>query len=116
MLWQIMFYHTFHLYYVRSIDGKAIIIIIFIFLHGDPRSRKFLVSGSIFMDLPPYAEKKPSQYCNFLLLPMVGVEPGPLAQQASALPMTHIASRHLTADIMQDKTLLLLPKRVGSFL
>ena len=85
-------------------------------LHGDPRSRKFLVSGSIFMDLPPYAEKKPSQYCNFLLLPMVGVEPGPLAQQASALPMTHIASRHLTADIMQDKTLLLFPKRVGSFL
>ena len=41
-------------------------VIDFFLLHGDARSRNFLVSGSILI-LPPYAEreKKPSEYCDF---------------------------------------------------
>ena len=44
----------------------ASIIMIYFLLHGDARSRNFLVSGSILI-LPPYAEreKKTSEYCDF---------------------------------------------------
>ena len=76
-------YHTSHLYYVR-IDGVAIIIIIL--LYGEARSRKYLVPGSVFFILPPYAEK-PSEYCD-LPMPTAGIEPGPPAQQATALSIT----------------------------
>ena len=41
---------------VCPIDGAASIIIMFL-LHGAARSGKFLVSGSIFFNPPPYAEK-----------------------------------------------------------
>ena len=58
-------YHTSHLYHVRLIDGAASIIIFL--LHGDARSRNFLMSGSIFCILPPYAEreKKSAEYGDF---------------------------------------------------
>ena len=48
----------------------------------------FLVSGSILI-LPPYAERE-KNHLNIatFLLPMAGIEPGPPAQQASALFIT----------------------------
>ena len=64
-------------------------IIIFI-VHGDARSCNFLMSGSIFI-LPPDAEReeKPSEYGDFLRMPMAGIEPGPPAQQANRYPLHH---------------------------
>ena len=52
------FYHTSHLYHVCLIDGVASVtyFLNYILLHGDARSRNFLMSGSIFI-LPPYAER-----------------------------------------------------------
>ena len=43
-----------------------VLLLDILLLHGDARSRNFLVSGSILI-LPPYAEreKKPSEYCAF---------------------------------------------------
>ena len=61
-------YHTSHLYYVRPVDGVA--------------------SLAPFI-LPPYAEKS-SEYCDFLLLPTAGIEPGPPAQQATAPFITQL--------------------------
>ena len=37
--------------------------------------------------LPPYAEKS-SEYCDFLLLLTAGIEPGPPAEQATALSIS----------------------------
>ena len=39
-----------------------------------------------FFILPPYAEK-PFEFCD-LLMPTAGIEPGPPAQQATALSIT----------------------------
>ena len=37
---------------------------------------------------PALCREKPSEYCDFLLLPAAGIEPGPPEQQASALSIT----------------------------
>ena len=43
-----------------------------------------------FFNPPPYAEKvkKPTEYCNFLLILMTGIEPGPPAQKGTVLFIT----------------------------
>ena len=60
-------------------------LVLLFLLYGDARSCNYLVPGSVFI-LPPYAEK-PSEYCD-LLMPMAGIEPGPPAQQATALSIS----------------------------
>ena len=80
------FCHTSHLYYVHPIDGWLALLLLL--QHGDTRSRNFFMPGSIFSTyhLPP--EKNHLNIAIYLLLPTAGIEPGPPAQQASALSIT----------------------------
>ena len=64
-------------------------VLVFLLLNGDTRQRNFSCLAPFF-DLPPYAEraKKPSDYCNFLLLPMAGIKPELPLQQKSVPSIT----------------------------
>ena len=70
------------------------LVILYFLLHGDARSRNFLMSGTIFI-LPPYAEINDLNIATFCFLPTAGIEPMPPAQQESKLSITPLPLDYL---------------------